>query len=159
MLKRMLVISIALLVSACSPAAPSAVDTSHDYKPPVFAPGTCILGTTPDCVTVIPLPKPATPEPVKLAMTAEMSCAQDSTKLVVTCRFTARNEKGQVWTSHITRQVFDWGDGTPEDHNDGFAMTHTYTSRGSFGIGGFVFDDRDVSTYVNGSINTTAPSP
>lgn len=156
-MKTLTFILSSLLLVSCGdvPGSPSP-DTSRDYKPPQFAPGTCISGTDPTCINVIPTqPKPV-PEPVKLSIVVNAKCTVDD--LTATCRFEARNETGQIWTAHVAGAVgFDFGDGTRPESSNEPTISHTYKTRDTFGFGGNVCDDRSVCAYTYGTITTVQP--
>lgn len=158
-MKRILsLVAFTFLTTSCGNVNPSgtAPSTLNDYHPPVYAPGTCILGTASNCLTVIPTPAPP---PVAVVVPSMQSptieCKNQIDRHIVDCTITGvRNEAGVTWVSHVRRLAIDWGDSDILDHHDGLFVEHIYADARSYGWGMWITDDRGVTVYAYGSIST-----
>ena len=143
-----LILTLALFTVSCGnvPGSPSPLDVST--HPPVTAPGQCIQGTDPSCLTVIPTqPKPVVPPPTVGLNDVTVTVGQMAV-LSASAILNGQRSTGYAWT---------FGDGTSTT-SQSYAVQHRYVGLGTYTARVTVTDDRDLMASAEATV-TVVPVP
>jgi hypothetical protein len=131
---------------AYQPTVPSVAPSTA----PIYKPGQCILGTNPDCMSVIPTQPAPTPPPVVHSLSIRVECAsQDDGS--VECRVSGTRD-GKEWTSHLVKADWSWSDGTEQFGY--LTIHHVFPHQGSWSFGVTAYDDSGLNVYSSGSVTS-----